>query len=367
MKHIVLVANSFISLYNFRYELLHALLERYKVTLLTPMEESDYSLFAEYREKGCEVVETPFRRRGKNPFSDLALRKRYIRLLAEINPDLVMAYTIKPNIYAGMACHKLGIPFLANITGLGTAFEKEGILKSISVALYRRSLKGTNVVFFQNSQNREIFRSCGLRGKREVMLPGSGVNLERFPFTEFPEGEDAYLFMARIMKAKGADEFLYAASVLKEKYQALSFHVVGFCEEAYEERLKELEKKGIIRYHGFQQDTRPFLENATCIVQPSYHEGMSNVCLEAAAMGRPLLVSDIPGCRETVNDGETGFYVPVKEKEALLQRMEQFHFLSLEQKKEMGRKGREKMEREFDRRLVIQKYLEEIKRILEDD
>ena len=367
MKHIILISNSFGSLYNFRKELILQLLLQYKVTLLTPMTESDYSLYEELKEKGCQLVETPMRRRGKNPFQELQILKTYRRILGQKKPDLVLTYTIKPNVYGAMACQKLGIPYMGTVTGLGMAFEKEGFLQKVSCTLLRKGFSKAEVVFFQNESSKEILLEKGIvKDKSRVRLvPGSGINLEHFPLMPYPE-QETFLYMARIMKAKGAEEFFAAMEKMKEKYPDVLFDVVGFCEEAYEEKLKSLEAKGYLRYYGWRNDPETFLANASCLVNPTYHEGMSNVCLEAAATGRPILASDIPGCLETLENGKTGFSFPPKDAQALFETMEKFHLLTREEKEEMGKCGRAKMEREFDRKIVLEMYRKEIHRVLGD-
>lgn len=365
MKTLVFVSNSFGSLYNFRQELICQMAEQYRVVIVTPMNDEDYALYETWKARGIFLEETFLSRRGKNPLQEGKLIQQYRRLLERIKPDLVITYTIKPNIYAGMACHRLGIPFFANITGLGSAFQGNGILRLLSAFLYRKSLKYAEVVFMQNKEIESVFHKYGIRGKKMILVPGSGINLEKFRVLPYPEeNANRFLYIARIMKEKGAEEFFYAAEQLKMRYPKACFDVVGFCEETYEEKLKDLETRGVIKYHGWQTDVRMFLQKAGCVVQPSYHEGLSNVCLEAAAAGRPLLVSDIPGCRETVNEGLSGFVFPPGDKTALLDCMERFFRLDYAEKTAMGVEGRKKMEKEFDRKKVVLVYREQIERIL---
>lgn len=365
MKTLVFVSNSFGSLYNFRQELICQMAEQYRVVIVTPMNDEDYALYETWKARGIFLEETFLSRRGKNPLQEGKLIQQYRRLLERIKPDLVITYTIKPNIYAGMACHRLGIPFFANITGLGSAFQGNGILRLLSAFLYRKSLKNAEVVFMQNKEIESVFHKYGIRGKKMILVPGSGINLEKFRVLPYPEeNANRFLYIARIMKEKGAEEFFYAAEQLKMRYPKACFDVVGFCEETYEEKLKDLETRGVIKYHGWQTDVRMFLQKAGCVVQPSYHEGLSNVCLEAAAAGRPLLVSDIPGCRETVNEGLSGFVFPPGDKTALLDCMERFCRLDYAEKTAMGVEGRKKMEKEFDRKKVVLVYREQIERIL---
>jgi len=365
VKTLVFVSNSFGSLYNFRQELICQMAEQYRVVIVTPMNDEDYALYETWKARGIFLEETFLSRRGKNPLQEGKLIQQYRRLLERIKPDLVITYTIKPNIYAGMACHRLGIPFFANITGLGSAFQGNGILRLLSAFLYRKSLKNAEVVFVQNKEIESVFHKYGIRGKKMILVPGSGINLEKFRVLPYPEeNANRFLYIARIMKEKGAEEFFYAAEQLKMRCPQACFDVVGFCEETYEEKLKDLETRGVIKYHGWQTDVRMFLQKAGCVVQPSYHEGLSNVCLEAAAAGRPLLVSDIPGCRETVNEGLSGFVFPPGDKTALLDCMERFFRLDYAEKTAMGVEGRKKMEKEFDRKKVVLVYREQIERIL---
>lgn len=365
MKHIMLISNSLMSLYNFRHEFVLRLLDEYKVTLVVPMEPEDYARFEVFKVKGCELIETNYKRREKNPLHEFALYKLYGKIIGETKPDVVITYTIKPNIYAGMICSKYMVPYMVNITGLGTAFEKEGLLKKAVVLMYKKALKKCDTIYFQNEVNLKIMQDCKLPLNNVKMVPGSGINLEKFSVTEYPpENTESYLYVARIMKAKGADEFLEAAERLKKKYPEVSFDVVGFCEEAYEERLARLQQDGVLTYHGWQDNAVQFFRKCSCLINPSHHEGMSNVCLEAAATGRPMIVSDIPGCKEIVTDKETGFLFPAGNTDNLFEKMEEFHLLPYEQKIQMGLAGRKKIEVEFDRNKVIDIYLHEIQRVL---
>ncbi len=361
LQKIVLISNSFGSLYNFRYELICALLKEYQVTLFTPMDEADYEKFGALKEKGCQLVETPFHRRGKNPLAEIALYRRYLRLLKEAGPSLVLTYTIKPNVYAGMACQKLGIPYMSNVTGLGTAFQKSGLLQWMAVRLYRKGLKKAVRVFIQNQSSRDVLAEKKVLHGNEVLIAGSGINLERFSCLSYEERyAKSFYYIARIMREKGAEEFLEVAERMKNRYPDAQFHVIGFCEDAYEDRIRRMEADGLLTYHGWQDHMQPFFQKAGCVIQPSHHEGMSNVCLEAAASGRPLIVSDIPGCREAVEDGKNGYLFPVTDAGALYQKVEQFYLLSVEEKESMGKYGRDKMIREFDRKKVVERYLTEI-------
>lgn len=361
MKTILILANSASGLYDFRNELLLCLLqEGFEVHVSLPDGETVPALAGE----GCKVYNTPLDRRGMNPLKDIKLMRAYGRLVGTVKPDVVLTYTIKPNIYGGICCRLRHVPYISNITGLGSAFEKGGMVRKLVVCLYRISLKSASCVFFQNEKNRALFERLGIRGRKERLVHGSGVNLDRHGFEDYPvkEGPIKFLYMGRIMKEKGMDELFFAAQELKRENPDVVFELVGYYdEEAYRERAKRLEKDGVVHLVGYQSNPHPFYKSAWAVVMPSYHEGMSNVILEAAATGRPVLASDIPGCREGVDEAVTGFCFPAGNREALLETLRKFVALPYEAKVQMGRSAREKMEREFDRRQVVDAYMEEIR------
>lgn len=361
-KKIAIIANNDIGLYNFRKEVIeHLLGVGYQVDIILPYGKKVDELI----EMGCIFHEVAVDRRGTNPIKDVKLLVRFRKLMEEIGPDAVLTYTIKPNVYGGIAAQSLKIPYIANITGLGSAVENPGVLQKITIRLYRAALKRAKCVFFQNEENKAFFeRLHVLKGKSEL-LPGSGVNLSRFEWNAYPEGETVkFLYIARVMKEKGIEEYLAAAEAITEKYRNVEFHILGACEEDYADRLRKLDEKKVVFYHGLQQDVRSFIYDSSCTVHPSFYpEGMSNVCLESAACGRPVITTDRSGCRETVDDNVTGYIIKQRDSRDLIEKIEKFLSLSYEQKKEMGKCAREKMEREFDRNIVIQKYMKEIETI----
>lgn len=359
-KRILILANNDVGLYRFRKDLIMALLrEGNEVTISLP----DGDFVRELEKLGCEFIDTPIDRRGMNPLRDLSLFNRYRKLLRNLKPDLVITYTIKPNIYGGIACRMARIPYAVNITGLGSAIENGGILKKFVLALYRPALKEAKVVFFENSGNRDKLVSEGVvpEGK-DVVLNGAGVNLEDYPYQPYPEEEPIkFLFVGRVMREKGVDELFEAAKRMKAKYgDRVEFHVVGSFEESYKPIMDELEANGIVRYHGYQADMKPFYKMAHCVVLPSYHEGMSNVLLEAAASGRPIITSDVPGCREVVVDGVSGWICKPRDSDALFEAMEKFVSLSDGERAEMGVRGYELMGDKFDKRIVVKATAERL-------
>ena len=349
---ILILANHSGGLYDFRKDLIAELKKHANVTVAVPHNDR----WEELHELAARVIELPIDRRGMNPIHDSKLFRQYRAMLKEVKPDLVLTYTIKPNIYGGLACRMAHIPYAENITGLGSAIENGGWLKKFVLALYKPALKGAKVVFFENAGNRDTLVATGVvPNGRDAVLNGAGVNLEDYPCQPYPqEGPVRFLFVGRVMHEKGVDELFATAKRMKQEYgDSVEFHIVGSFEEAYKPVMDELEKAGVVRYHGYQSDMKPFYAMASCIVLPSYHEGMSNVLLEAAASGRPLITSNVPGCREAVEAGVSGYLCPVKDADAIYDAMHRFVELPESWRAEMGRRGRERMEQTFSKTAVV--------------
>lgn len=360
---ILVLANFGMGLYNFRKELLKELAGRNNdVYISLPNDKYVPKL----QNLGCKFIETYLDRRGTNPIKDLKLLNFYIRTIKRIKPDIVLTYTIKPNVYGGIACGICKVPYLANITGLGTSVENKGLIQKITLGLYRIALKNAACTFFQNEPNRSFFISKNIIKNKTRLIPGSGVNLEQHNFEEYPkdDGNVRFLFVGRIMKAKGIDELLEAAKKIKVQYSNVRFDLIGGIEEDYTEQLAELEKSGIVKYYGQQDNVHSFIKEANATILPSYHEGTANVLLETAASGRPVLASRVTGCIETYDEGTSGFGFEVKDVDCLTETIIRFINLPYNQKKAMGIAGRKKMENQFDRRIVINAYIEEIYNIL---
>ena len=361
-KKVLILANNASGLYDFRNELLLRLLQEYEVHVSLPDEEDVPEIAVE----GCIVYHTDLERRGMNPIKDGKLMLDYFELIKKIKPSVVLTYTIKPNIYGSLVCRLCRIPYIVNITGLGSAFEEGGMLQKIVVFLYKMALKKAECVFFQNSKNRDIFDGFGIKSKKERLVPGSGVNLDRHMMEAYPEENEPIklVFVGRIMKEKGIDELLYAAEKIKQEFPEVIFEFIGSFEDDYKELIEKKEQEGIVRLVGYQKNIHPFYKSASAAIMPSYHEGMSNVVLEASATGRPVIATDIPGCKEAFDDGVTGIGFAPREKKACYDAVKKFVELSYEDRKEMGQKAREKIEREFDRKIVVESYIEEINKIL---
>lgn len=358
MKKILILANNDVGLYKFRKELIVELLNAYEVHISLP--HGPY--VDELVQMGCVFHPTDFNRHGMNPLKDLALLKAYKVLIRKVKPIVVLTYTIKPNIYGGIACAAFGVPYITNITGLGTAVENKGILQVVTTTLYKFALRKANKVFFQNEDNLQFMRYKKIVKENYDCLPGSGVNLQQHQPMPYPSGNTVnFIFVARVMKEKGIDQYLDAATYIRKKYPNTQFHVCGMCDGPYEDILKEAVCNGDIVYHGIVKDMNSIYEMGSCTVHPSYYpEGMSNVLLETCASARPIITTNRAGCREIVDDGMNGFICNSKDSADLIRQIERFLALDVEARKIMGEYGRKKVEKEFDRTIVIEKYLREI-------
>lgn len=359
MRRILILANFDVGLYKFRKELIQELLDQgNEVYISLPNGE----LVENLKKIGCRFVDTYVDRRGINPKTDLKLLLFYKKLIKKIKPDQVITYTIKPNIYGGMVCRFLKVPYAVNITGLGTAFQKDGAVKKLVVYLYRIALKKAKVVFFENVGNKqELLKYNIVKEEQTCVLNGAGVNLEEYPFCEYPpEGETRFLFIGRVMKEKGVDELFEAAGRIKSEYENVYFDIVGPMEDDYKEKIDSLVERGVIEYYGYQEDVKPFIKKSHCFVLPSYHEGMANTLLEAAAMGRPLITSRIHGCMEAVEDGVTGFCCEKQSTDSLYTMMKKNIEFPYELNRTMGMAGRKRMEEIFDKRKVVEKTIEKL-------
>lgn len=358
MKKVMFLANNDVGLYKFRRELIEVLLEEYEVHIVLP----EGSFVEEMVRMGCIFHGVEFQRRGTNPFSDLALLRKYISLIRKISPDAVLTYTIKPNIYGGIACTLRKVPYIANITGLGSAVENAGPLQVITTMLYKLGLRKASKVFFQNEANLLFMKNKGIVRDNFDLLPGSGVNLKQYKPMPYPNGDTIdFVFIARVMKEKGIEQYLDAAEYIRCKYPHTRFHICGACDEDYVQTLQKKSEAGIVIYHGPVKDMLPIYEMSCCTIHPTYYpEGMSNVLLESCASARPIITTDRPGCREIIADGVNGFVCKQRDSGDLIAKIEQFLALPHAARKKMGVMARAKVEQEFDRNIVIEKYMLEL-------
>lgn len=351
-KGFLVLANNSDGLYGFRKELLKQISA--VDTLYVSVPNNGY--FSELHDIGCTVIETPVDRRGINPFTDIKLVFLYYKITKKYEPRLVITYTIKPNIYGGMVCRLLGIPYAANITGLGTAFQKKGALRTLVTVMYRLALRKAKTVFFENAGNKQtLLDEKIVRPEQCCLLNGAGVNLEHFTLTPYPQDSMPvrFLFIGRVMAEKGVEELFAAMERLRSEGIACTLDVLGGYEEHYEERIRCYEAAGWLHYHGYQEDVRPFIAQSHCFVLPSWHEGMANTNLECAAMGRPLITSRIHGCMEAVDEKESGLLCEPKNVNSLYVTMRWFCGLPNKRREDMGKAGRKHMEEVFDKKKVV--------------
>lgn len=360
---ILVLTNNFGGLHSFRKEVMQALKDAgHQVSISAPFDEKTHF----FEEMGCEIIDTKFNRKGMNPLKDVGLMLRYRKLIKKVKPEVILSYTIKPNLYGGMACQLCKVPQLANITGLGSAVENPGWLQKLTIILYKIGLRKTRTVFFQNESNMTFCKKNRMVKGKMRLIPGSGVNLQHHIQQPYPPKEEPirFIFISRLLREKGIEEYLSAAETIKLKHPNTEFHILGDCEENYQGRVEDLMSKGVIVYHGSQPDVRPFIWKSWCTIHPSFYpEGMSNVLLESCAAGRPVITTNRPGCGEIVEDGRTGYLVNAKDVTGLVNIIERFIALPYSQKCMMGENARRKVEKEFDRKIVVNAYLNELEKI----
>ena len=358
MKFLIVTNHSYM-LWQFRRELIGELLKLGEVVISVPFlgHEDDFKAM------GCKCINTEINRRGINPIEDFKLFRTYNKILKEEKPDVVITYSIKPNVYAGFLCRLKKIPYSVNVQGLGTAFQSK-LMSFVATIMYKAGLKKSKVVFFENTANAKEFTDRKIIPEKKVLvLNGAGVNLDSYKNQPYPSEDDGVhiMYLGRIMKEKGCSETFEAMRIVKEKYKnKVVFDVVGFFEDAYKEEVEKMAADGVSVFHGFQPEPRPYYAASHCVVLASYHEGMSNVILEAASTARAVITSDIPGCREAVDEGVTGYLCKKQDVDTIVVAIEKFLSLSQEERELMGKKGREKMEREFEKYAVVEKTIKAV-------
>ena len=367
---VAIIENHELGIYTIRHDLVKAISQEYDVTVLTEVDNSfkdgDLDKHVRFIDVGRSVL---------NPLTALKYNSRLHKALKEIKPDVVLTFTIRPAIYGNIVTSKLKLPTISTITGTGPLFESNSISYRIARWLYKWVLKKTRFVFFPNYDDLEAFIEHGYITRQQAKrVPGSGVNYQKFapqPSKRTGDGKFVFLYISRLIKDKGVMEYVEAASLLREKYPQAEFHIIGPLWAGNKKSLtvtKEelqgwIDKQWIV-YHDKQKDIRPFVADADCVVMPSYREGMNNVLLEAASMERPLVTTNVTGCRDIVDDGVNGLLCKVKDGKDLAEKMKQMMAISPSEREMMGKKGREKMIREFDKQMVIKIYLQAIDEII---
>lgn len=359
-KRILFLANHFITLYSFRKEMINEMVkEGHELYLSLPKsEENKY-----FEDLGCHIIETEIDRRGVNPMKDLKLIRFYKKMIPQVNPDIIFSYTIKPNIYGTMASNGK-YRQVCNITGTGATFLKRSVVSTICEILYKLSIKKCYKVFFQNTGDKDFFIKEGLVKDNYAMLPGSGCNLRQHAFKSLPSGDEIrFIFIGRVMKLKGIDQYLQAAEIIRSKYPKTKFLIAGWNEQPeYMQLVEEAQKVGWVEYIGFRKDIDQWIEKCHCTILPSHGgEGVPNVLLESAATGRICIGSKINGTMDVIEDGKTGYLFNTGDGENLAHQIEKFILLIPEAKVAMGKAGRKKVEQEFDRQIVVKAYMNEVK------
>lgn len=359
--NIIISVNSAWNVWNFRKPLVEALIaDGHSVTVLAPEDDA----VAKLQAIGCQIRRLEMNVKGLNPAQDLHLIFRMRRALRELRPDIVLSFTIKNNIFGAFAAKSAGIPFVPNVTGLGTAFLSGGVLERVAVALYKAAFRNLPIVFFQNADDRDLFLQSGIVTESQVrLLPGSGIDLDRFPPAAYAVAheEPVFLMIARLLRDKGVLEYVEAARRVKSAHPQARFQLLGAAgaqnrSAIDRDTVGRWEEEGVIEYLGTADDVRPVIEAAHCVVLPSYREGAPRTLIEAAAMARPLITTDVPGCRAVVEDGKTGFLCEVRSADSLAATCDKFLRLGFAERAAMGRAGRAKMENEYDQRIVVGAY-----------
>ncbi|MFM5366360.1 glycosyltransferase family 4 protein [Aeromonas veronii] len=368
-KKIILVANTAWSMFNFRHGLLIRLInDGYQLTIIAPRDEFSDKL----RGIGCAVVDLPMEAKGTNPLQDLKLIYTLYRLYRQILPDFIVHYTIKPNIYGSLAAKWAGMPSLAITTGLGYTFVNDNLVAKVACGLYKLAFRFPKEVWFLNEDDRQVFLQHQLVSQdKAVLLHGEGVDLSHFApqAMPVPDGKVRFLLIARMLWDKGVGEYVEAARIVRQQYPQAVFQLLGACGVANPSviehaQISQWEEEGVVEYLGTTPDVRPIIANADCVVLPSYREGIPRTMIESAAMAKPLIVTDVPGCRDVVIPNKTGLLCQVKDVAALAHCCEKIINMNVEQTSKMGEAGRALMASKFDEQLVIAQYLITLNRYL---
>ncbi|MBE6916139.1 MAG: glycosyltransferase family 4 protein [Ruminococcaceae bacterium] len=363
MSKVLILVNHDTAITYLRMELLNRLLsEGHTVAIACPRGKHVDT----FMDMGCEFYELTLKRHGINPFHELTLLSDYYKLIKRIKPQAVLSFSIKPNIYGGLAAAMCNVPCFSNVTGLGITIQSKHIVSFITKPLYKLGLSKAKTVFVQNTDNLAFLQKKRMVSDNYHLLPGSGVNLNRFPYVPYPEDDEILrlLVVGRITRDKGIGEILAAAKILQNRGKKVKIRLLGYYDEDYQREVEVAVQTTCIEYCGYQEDVQPYLADCHALLHASYHEGMANALLEAASTGRPILATRIPGCREAFDEGISGLGFDVKNPESLCAAVEKFIALPREKREEMGKRGREKMEREFDRTIVIDAYMEELSAVL---
>lgn len=362
MAKILFLVNQDGTLFNFRRELVFELLDKgHEIYINSPYGKK----LEPFLERGAHHIDLKIDRRGVNLFKEAKVVMDYIRILHQVKPDIVLTYTSKCSVYGGLVCTIKRVPYIVNNCGLFDPDRFGWWMDVLLNILYKLTYSKTACLMCQNKVERDFLNSKVAGHPHFRLLPGSGVNLERFQPMAYPEdGVLKFCIICRIQKEKGIEEYLSAAKYIKLKYPNTEFHIIGGYDEDYQMKVEAAQAKGYVIYHGAVADVRPYLKEMHCLINPSYHEGMSNVILESNALGRPAIASDCMGCNDIVSDGYNGFLAKVADANNLAKQIERFILLSHEERKVMGENARKRVEAQFDRNIVTKAYIDEINDII---
>ena len=369
MKKIALVINNSWSAYNFRLNLARAMKkDGYEVVFIAP-----------YDNKYSKLIEEEFRffdvdidSKGMNPINDMKMILSLYKTFKIIKPDIILNFTIKPNIYSSIVAGVMGIASISNITGLGTIFIKESLVTKIAKLLYKVALNFNSVVFFQNRDDENLFTYNNLVDKNKIdLLPGSGVDLKKFvpSQTKTLNNKIIFLVIARLLKDKGIVEYIEAIKIIQKKYKNVEFKILGAVGVENKTAISKDELQvwidnNLVEYLGVSDDVQKIIASVDCVVLPSYREGTPRSLLEACAMEKPIITTNVVGCKEVVDDSINGYLCKVKDTKDLANKIEMMINLSQDERVSMGRLGRKKVVDKFDEKIVIDKYLNSIREIL---
>jgi len=371
-KKILISSNSVWNVVNFRKGVVLELVNRgFEVIVVAPEDNN----ISELHDLNCKYININIDNKGVNPISELYLFFQYLKIFKQVNPDVILTYTVKPNIYSSIASSILSIPVVNNISGLGTAFIKGGLFGKIVSFLHKVSLKKSRCVFFQNNDDKDLFLKKGLVSKSQVdILPGSGVNLEYYQLSNLDidnkkMGDFVFLLVARLIWDKGIQEYVDAARYIKNSNAKVKFQILGFLDVVNQTAVSRSDvdlwvKEGVIEYLGDTNDVRSFISSSDCVVLPSYREGAPKALLEASAMGKPIIATDVEGCRDVVDNGVNGLLCNVRDSYDLAQKMKVMLDMDYKVVEKMGLNGKKKIEREFDEQIVIDKYISIVNKIV---
>ncbi|MGN1190495.1 MAG: glycosyltransferase family 4 protein [Candidatus Ornithospirochaeta sp.] len=354
---ILLLSNLISYTYNFRLEIIDALLNRGDEVIVVSDKDDD-DKWNKLKDK-CELINVPFDGKSTDIKKELGLLFSYRKIIKRVKPDIILSFTIKMNLYGGLVARLYKVPYIPMITGLGE-LENEGKLRSLLLLLHKKVMPKAKCVIFQNEANKEYFDTLGIKTKRSIIVPGSGINLEKFKPQPWPKGESVvFTFIGRLTKAKGIEEYLYAVDHLAS--EKIRFKAAGKIDEEYKKEVDRLVSEGKLDYKGIVSDSRELLASSHCLVLPTFHpEGISNVILEASASSRPVICTNRTGCKEVVEDGYNGVFCLSQNPDNLVSVISSFAEMPMERMIEMGMNGRKIVEERFDRRVVVEAYIKEL-------